>query len=99
MADYVSRNNLISPFQSGFRPAHRTLTALMSVSDNICLNLEVNLVLFDFSRVLYSICHLPTASVNVLTFISRQCLRLFLLIFFLGIKRLVVVMIVFLRAH
>jgi hypothetical protein len=33
MSDYVVRNNLISPFQSGFRSGHRTMTALVRVSE------------------------------------------------------------------
>jgi hypothetical protein len=61
MADYVTRNNLISPFQSGFLPSHSTMTALVRISDNICLNLELNqptiLVLLDFSKAFDSVCY------------------------------------------
>jgi hypothetical protein len=42
MADYVTRNNIISPFQSGFRPGRSTMTALVRVSNGIRLNLELN---------------------------------------------------------
>jgi hypothetical protein len=59
MADYVTRNNLTSPFQTGFRPSHSTITALVRVSDDIRSNLELNqptiLELFDFSKVFDSV--------------------------------------------
>jgi hypothetical protein len=52
MVNYVSRNGLISSFQSGFRPGHCTATAIARVSDDIRLNMESNqptiLVLLDF---------------------------------------------------
>jgi hypothetical protein len=61
MADYVTHKNLISPFQSGFRPGNSTMTALVRVADEMSLNLELNqptiLVLLDFSKAFDSVCH------------------------------------------
>jgi hypothetical protein len=61
MTDYVNRNNPISPFQSGFRPGHSAMIALVGVSVDICLNLELNqptiLLLLDFSKGFDSVCH------------------------------------------
>jgi hypothetical protein len=42
MVNYVSRNGLISLFQSGFRPGHSTATEIERVSVNIRLNIESN---------------------------------------------------------
>jgi hypothetical protein len=54
MTDYITRNDLISTFQTGIRPSHSTMTALVRVSDDIRINLELNqltiLVMFDLSK-------------------------------------------------
>jgi hypothetical protein len=42
MVNYISRNGLISSFQSGFKPGHRTATDIARVSDDIRLNMESN---------------------------------------------------------
>jgi hypothetical protein len=42
MLNYVGRNGLISSFQSGFKPAHSTATAIARASDDIRLNMESN---------------------------------------------------------
>jgi hypothetical protein len=61
MVNYVSRNGLISSFQSSFRPGHSTETAIARVSDDIRLNMESNqpviLVLLDFSKAFDRVCH------------------------------------------
>jgi hypothetical protein len=61
MVNYISRNGLISSFQSGFRPVHSTATAIARVSDDIRFNMESNqptiLVLLDFSNAFDSVCH------------------------------------------
>jgi hypothetical protein len=76
--------------------AHSTMHALVRVSDDINLNLELNqptfLVLLDFSKGFDSVCHMECPflnCVNVLAFISRRR-RLFHLIFLFGIKGSVV---------
>jgi hypothetical protein len=61
MVNYVSRNGLISSFQSGFRPGNSMATVIARVSDDICLNMELNqptiLVLVDFSKAFDRVCH------------------------------------------
>lgn len=51
---YLSRNNLLNPFQSGFRPGHSTVTALTKICDDIRSGLDKQLVtiivLLDFSN-------------------------------------------------
>jgi hypothetical protein len=96
MAGYVNRDNLISPFQSDFKPRHRTLTALVRVSDDIRLNLELNqptiFVLLDFSKAFDSVCHgmfILKLHQRCMAFIPRRR-RLFHLMFFLGIRGSVV---------
>jgi hypothetical protein len=61
MVNYVSRNGFISSFHSGFRPGHRTATAIAWVSDDSRLNMESNqpmiFVLVDFSKAFDCVCH------------------------------------------
>jgi hypothetical protein len=72
MADYVIRNYLISPFQSGFRPGYST--ALVRVSNDIHSNLELNhptiVVLHVFSKALieYALDYSFINCVNVMDF-------------------------------
>uniref|UniRef100_A0A2A4JPY6 Uncharacterized protein n=1 Tax=Heliothis virescens TaxID=7102 RepID=A0A2A4JPY6_HELVI len=59
LSSYLSCNNLLNPFQSGFRPGHSTVTALLKVTDDIRLAMENKsltlLVLLDFSSAFNSV--------------------------------------------
>ena len=54
MYKYLHNNNILSPFQSGFRPGHSTVTALNKVCDDIRYSFDNQqvtlLVLLDFSN-------------------------------------------------
>lgn len=56
---YLYKNNLLSPFQSGFRPSHNTVTALLKVTDDIRLAMDNQLItvvtLLDFSNAFNSV--------------------------------------------
>lgn len=51
---FLSKHNLLSPFQSGFRPGHSTTTALVNITDDIRSGMESGkltvLALLDFSN-------------------------------------------------
>ena len=51
---FLHNNNILSPFQSGFRPGHSTVTALNKVCDDIRFGIDNQqvtlLVLLDFSN-------------------------------------------------
>ena len=53
---YLNDNKLLSKYQSGFRPMHSTLTALIDITDNWYLNIDdglTNAILFiDLKRFL-----------------------------------------------
>ncbi|KAA5587166.1 hypothetical protein F3H15_36945, partial [Pseudomonas aeruginosa] len=53
LSRFIFNNSLISPFQSGFRPGHSTISALLKVTGDIRVGLEESkitiLVLVDFS--------------------------------------------------
>lgn len=62
MFAYISRNNLLSEYQSGFRPKHSCVTALLKISDDIRgaidLDLVTILVLLDFSKAFDTVDHM-----------------------------------------
>lgn len=59
LSTFLNRNNLLSQFQSGFRPGHSTVTALLKVSDDIRLAIDKKqltvLTLLDFSSAFNSV--------------------------------------------
>ena len=58
---YLNENNLLSKYQSGFRPMHSTLTALIDITDNWYLNIDgglTNAILFiDLKKAFDTIYH------------------------------------------
>ncbi|KAG7300576.1 hypothetical protein JYU34_014871 [Plutella xylostella] len=54
LSGFLIRNNLMNPFQSGFRPGHSTVTALVKITDDIRQGMENGkltiLSLLDFSN-------------------------------------------------
>ena len=58
---YLNDNKLLSKYQSGFRPMHSTLTALIDITDNWYLNIDdglTNAILFiDLKKALDTIDH------------------------------------------
>lgn len=61
LSRFIFNNSLISPFQSGFRPGHSTISALLKVTGDIRVGLEESkitiLVLVDFSNAFNTVCH------------------------------------------
>ncbi|CAH0678045.1 unnamed protein product [Spodoptera exigua] len=59
LSHYLSSNRLLSPYQSGFRPGHCTVSALVKITDDIRLAIENRLltimVLLDFSSAFNSV--------------------------------------------
>jgi hypothetical protein len=53
LSSHLNRHNLFNPLQSGFRPGHSTVSALVKVTDDIRFNIDNGkltvLVLLDFS--------------------------------------------------
>jgi hypothetical protein len=61
IVDYIESHNLLSPYQSGFRTGHSTVTALLNITDDIYRDLDeglfVALVLLDFSKAFDTVNH------------------------------------------
>lgn len=59
LSEFLRLNNLLSPYQSGFRPGHSTVTALVKVTDDIRMAMDSKcltvLVLLDFSSAFNSV--------------------------------------------
>jgi hypothetical protein len=61
LSKFILNNNLLSIFQSGFRPLHSTATALLKITDDIRLAMDRRqltiLTLFDFSKAFDCVHH------------------------------------------
>ena len=59
--DYLEINNLVSPFQSGFRKYYSTQSSLVKITDDIRVGIDKGLVtillLFDFKKALDTVKH------------------------------------------
>ena len=54
ITEYSNSNNLLDPLQAGFRRHHSTQTALLKLTDDICMAIDKKkvtlLLLFDFNK-------------------------------------------------
>jgi len=61
ITEFINNNNILSDYQSGFRAAHSTETALLRVAEDIKLSMERRqgtiLTLFDFSKAFDCVNH------------------------------------------
>ena len=78
---FIHQNSLISPFQSGFRPGHSTVTALLKVTDDIRRGMEDTkvtiLVLIDFSNAFNTVSHEVLLSILSYRMVSHGALEWF----------------------
>ena len=79
LSSYLSENNILSKYQSGFRSFHSTVTALLEATDNWAFNIDggyVNAVVFlDLKRAFdsRSLCSIIQ---TVFIWSQRNCLRI-----------------------
>ena len=61
LSSYLSENNILSKYQSGFRSFHSTVTALLEATDNWAFNIDrgyVNAVVFlDLKKAFDTVDH------------------------------------------
>lgn len=80
-SNFVHRNSLISPLQSGFRPGHSTVSALLKVTGDIRAGLEDTkvtvLVLVDFSNAFNTVSHDILLSILSYVMVSPGALEWF----------------------
>jgi len=61
LSSYLSQNNILSPYQSGFRSFHSTVTALLEATDNWVFNIDrgyINAVVFlDLKKAFDTVNH------------------------------------------
>ena len=80
-SNFIHQNSLISPFQSGFRPGHSTVTALLKVTDDIRRGMEDTqvsvVVLIDFSNAFNTVSHEVLLSILSYRMVSPEVLEWF----------------------
>ena len=61
LSEYLNENNLMDPYQTGFRRGHSTQTALIKLCDDVRASVENRkvtiLVMFDFSKAFDMVPH------------------------------------------
>ncbi|CAK1598320.1 unnamed protein product [Parnassius mnemosyne] len=81
LSQFISCHNLLSPLQSGFRPGHSTVSALLKVTGDIRAGIEDTkvtvLVLVDFSNAFNTISHDLLISILSLSMVSPESLDWF----------------------